>query len=105
MNGVGRIQNLPFYGLYQPDVVCEWQFSSFQGRQYRLRLLNIELESSPNCENDFVLINSQKVCETSHISSSASVFTNTAKVMFQTNGSVQGKGFIMQYEMVRQNAM
>lgn len=105
MNGVGRIQNPPFYGLYQPDVVCEWQFSSFQGRQYRLRFLNIELESSPNCENDFVLINSQKVCETSHISSSASVFTNTAKVMFQTNGSVQGKGFIMQYDMVRQNAM
>lgn len=100
VNSVGKIHSPPLYGLYQPDVVCEWQFSSYQGRYYRLRFLTLELESSPNCENDFVSINSQKYCETDHLASR--VFNESAKVVFQTNKSFQGKGFIIQYEMVRQ---
>ena len=100
VNSTGRIQNPQLSGHYQPDVVCIWHFNSYQGHGYRLRVLTLGVETSPNCEHDFLSINSQKYCDSSQISQHTPVYNESVKVVFQSNESIQKNGFIMQYEMV-----
>ncbi|XP_048731489.1 cubilin-like isoform X2 [Ostrea edulis] len=96
----GIIHNPSSFGLYQPDVLCEWYITAFQGQYFQLRISTLELESSQNCENDFLAINSQKYCNTSDIPVSALIFNDTVRVSFHSNGSVQRRGFSLRYEMV-----
>ncbi|XP_062621324.1 uncharacterized protein LOC134282913 [Saccostrea cucullata] len=93
----GRIQNPPSFGLYQPDVVCEWYFSPFQQQNFRLSISILDLELSPNCENDFLEIDSQKYCDVTTIPASALKFNDTVKVVFRSNNSLQRRGFSLQY--------
>lgn len=98
----------PYYPKnYDNNLYCEW-FLNFN--KIRLEFLDLDLESSPNCTNDYIafyrMSNGEEELKNKICGSAPSVYnidmlgTHTLKVVMKTNKAIVKKGFKLQYESV-----
>lgn len=102
----GTLQSPSYPQNYDHSRICEWRITVQEGYSVNLYFLDLDIEVSGNCIYDFVAVYNgleddapliDKYCGTSspdRVSSSG----NTMRVVFQTDASVNGRGFQARYD-------
>ena len=77
--------------MYEPDVACQWNIKAPVGQRLNITFDSLNLAGNGNCDEDFLLINNNRYCNSVPTGGYVTTTENEAKIVFLSKPGISNK--------------